>query len=597
MQVNKDTYNRNYNQHELNIPRAGLPNGGGFTIARFTLNALWEQHELARNVWTKSNKNMPLFRYTGCTIKVYRPMYTDLVVKFQTCYPMCCSKLMYTGSQPSLMMMSKGSKKIRCKLNAPNAKPYKKFKLKPPQQMTNKWYFQATESNTGLLLINAAAASFDQYYISKHSESNTITLHSLNTKIFQNMNFKNPPTYGYIPKPGFALYASNGEDKIKDLIWLGNAVDYNKGKHIMDITEGSLTPAQNWANKVKKYMENKQNWGNPFHHHYLSKSAKLWFGKTNPLLQLISNGTKQLTGESSMSDAGLREVDQELYFDIRYNVNKDKGYESNIYILPNWKDNEDLEPLPDETLQNPGFPAWLSGFGFVDYLQKLGTKSQIPTHYLLVHKSNYMDPKLPHYIFIDTWFVEGNSQFLQGLTDWDNVNWYPMITHQDSSMNTLALAGPGAPKLGDVKTIECKIEYQFYFKIGGCAPPIEKLADPSTQPTYTTPSNIIDTNSLQSPEEPIETNLYQFDWRRHQITQKAADRISKDYGTKKYLFTDGGGNATEVPLQQAYEKELLTSEEEEAQEETLFEQLQLQRNKQKQLRLRIKQLLTKMQNI
>lgn len=592
IQGTKDTFNHNYTQYELNITREGLPGGGGFSLTRFNLDCLYAQHEIVRNVWTVSNKYYPLFRYTGCTIKIYRPLYCDLVVKFQNCYPMSASKYLYTGSQPSVMMMSKGSKKIRCKLNAPNAKPYKKFKIPPPQQMKNQWYFQGQEAKTGLLLIQACTASFDQYFISHHSESSTITLRTLNTKIFTNLNFKNTPTYGYIPKSGFALYASNGTDKLSDLIWLGNTQEYREGEPIGKPPQGTDNAA--WKKHVETYMTQKTKWGSPFHSDHFHKSGKIWFGRSHPNIQLTATS---LTADSKISEAQLREVDQELFFTCRYNPARDKGYNSNIYLKANWKDNEDLEPEPDEELQNPGFPAWLSCFGFVDYEIKLGKKTQIPTHYIVVHKSDYIEPKLPYYIFLDKWFIDGNSEFLQGLTGWDNVNWYPMITHQDASLNTLALCGPGAPKLGDVKSVECKMEYQFYFKVGGCATPVEKIKDPTNQPTYPTPTNILTTRSLQSPEEPIENFLYQFDWRRDQITETAAKRITKDSKSEKYLFTDASTAATEVPVHQTHEKELLSSEEEETKTETLFEQLIHQRNKQKQLRKRIKFLLNQLQTL
>nr|UGV35484.1 MAG: ORF1 [TTV-like mini virus] len=595
-QANKITFNKNFAQYESSITREGMAGGGGFSLLRFNLDCLFEQNELARNIWTQSNKYFPLFRYTGCSIKIYRPKYVDAVVKFQTCYPMSASKLLYTGCQPSIMMMSKGSKKIRSQLNAPNSKPYKRYRLRPPQQMTNKWYFQGEHSKTGLLLVQSCAASFDQYYISQHAETQCITLRSLNTKIFKNLNFKNIPPTGYIPKLGFALYASNGSDKLKDLIWLGNTVEYRAGDQIKSITNmQGTTDHLKWKDQITKYMNDKTKWGNPFHHTYLSKSAPLWFGANHPTVQLTSNN---LTAESKITDAGLRSVDQELVFNIRYNPQRDKGYQSNIYLKPNWSDNnEDLDPLPDEDLSNPGFPAWLNCFGFIDYEIKLGKKSQINTHYLLIHKNATFEPKLEHYIFVDKWFVDGNSEYLEGRTGWDNVNWYPMVIHQEQSINELALCGPGAPKLGDIKTAECKMEYIFHFKIGGCATPVEKVKDPSTQPTYATPSNILDSNSLQSPEEPIENFLYQFDWRRDQITETAAKRITQDQTTKKFLFTDATTTGTDVPVHQTHEKELLSSEEEETQAETLFQQLQLQRNKQKQLRYRIKQLLKQMQSI
>nr|UGV38998.1 MAG: ORF1 [TTV-like mini virus] len=598
-QANRTQLNKNWAQYEASVPREGMPNGGGYSLLRFTLETLFEQHELVKNVWTKSNKYFPLFRYNGCTIRVYRPENVDALVKFQTCYPMSASNLLYMGSQPSIMLMSKGCKKIRCKKSAKNKKPYVTYRLPPPQQMTNKWLFQSQHSKTGLLLIQSTAASFDQYYVSRASESATITLITLNTKIFKNLNFKSLPTYGYMPNPNFALYASNGNEPptVGDLIWVGNTIEYGHGKQIKELKQNGKT----FSDTVKLYMQNRLNWANPFHRDILSQSYHLYWGPSNPLTLLAGTATTpaNINWETKVNQVtALKPLTQELYFHCRYNPNTDKGYDSKIYLKSNWKDPETLDPPTDTDLITAGFPAWLSCWGFVDYHIKLGKVTQVPTHYLAVHISKYIQPKLDYYIFVDKDFIEGNSEYYQGRTGWDDLNWYPMTIHQDRALETLAQSGPGTAKLGDNKSAECKIEYRFYFKVGGCATPVEKVANPSEQPYYNVPSNILDTNSLQSPEEPCESFLYQFDWRRNQITESAAQRISKDYSIEKYLFTDGTTTttATEVPTHKAQEKELLSSEEEEAQAETLFEQLQLQRNKQKQLRYRIKQLLTQLQN-
>lgn len=595
-QANHTQINKNWAQYEASVPREGIPLGGGYSLLRFNLQTLFEQHELVKNVWTKSNKYFPLYRYTGCTIKVYRPEEVDCLVKFQTCYPMSASSFLYMGCQPSIMSMSKGCKRIRSLKNAPNSKPYKKFKLPPPQQMTNKWLFQSQHSKTGLLLIQSAASSFTQFFLSRESESQVINLKSLNTKIFTNLNFKSLPTYGYIPKENFALYASNGNDKVGDLHWLGNTIEYQEGKKFRDITSPS-----NFKDQIKKYMENRLNWGNPFHHTVLSKSWKIWFGPQNPLQLFASAQTtpESINMDTPISQTQLKEVTQELIFDCRYNPNTDKGYDSMVYLKSNWKDPETLEPPQDKDIITAGFPAWLSAWGFLDYHTKLGKLTEISTKYIAVHKSNYIQPKLEYYIFLDKDFVEGNSEYYTGRTKWENLNWYPMTLHQDRTFETLAQCGPGTPKLGKNKSAECHIEYQFYFKVGGCAAPLEKVTNPTTQPYYPTPNNILDTNSLQNPEEPCESFLYQFDWRRNQITETAAKRILKDYSIEKYLFTDGTTTTTaaDVPTHKTQEKELLSSEEEETQEETLFQQLQHQRNKQKQLRHRIKQLLEQLQNI
>nr|UGV39344.1 MAG: ORF1 [TTV-like mini virus] len=601
MLVHKARYNHDFNQYETSVPAQGLPNGGGFTILRFTWNALFEQHEKAHNIWTKSNKNLPLFRYTGCCIKVYRPEYVDLVLKFQTCYPMTSSKLMFTGTQPSIMMMTKGAKLLRCKKNAPQGKPYKKFYLKPPQQMMNKWYFQHTESNTGLLLIQAASASFDQYYTSIHSDSSTIHLQSLNTRIFQNLQFDTKDTYGYHPKKNYYIWASNGSDQLGDLIYLGQSKYYNDGETI------GTQPQTTWGSTnffpcLQTYMANNKKWGNVFHHNHILQSHTHYYFTTTPPLLAFQGTTFNLNTKISEAKKNetpiLNTITDHFIIDVRYNPFKDKGYDNNVYILPNFTDNsDDLNPLPDPDLQNPGFPNWLSTFGFTDYLIKLGKKTKIPEHYILIHTSQYFDGPLKYYIFLDSWFIGGNSEDLVGRTEGDNINWYPMIKHQEAALNILVLSGPGTPKLGDIKIAECKCEYKFYFKVGGCSAPVEKVANPATQPTFATPNNILDTNSLQSPEEPIESFLYQFDWRRDQITEKAAQRITKDFSTKKHLFTDAATTGTSVPLHQTLQKEILSSSEEEAQEETLFEQLQRQRIKQKDLRHRIRLLLNQIQQL
>lgn len=586
-QANHKRLNKNFAQHEADITPEGLPGGGGFSILRFNLACLFEQHELVHNYWNKSNKHLPLFRYLGGTIKVYRPEFVDAVVKFQTCYPMSASSLLYMGTQPSIMMMSKGCKRIPSKKTKPYGKPYRKYRIPVPQQMSNKWYFQAHLAQTGFVLIQSSAASFDQYYLSHHAESQTISFYTLNTKFFLNLNFKSIPTSGYSPQQTYSIWAQgNGEDKWKDMILLANTIEYQKGKEIQEMTG-------NWTQKKDLYLSNRQHWGNPFHEHYISKKVQLWLS-TLPPSQTLQNKQENETVTESTS---FTKITQEFAFLCRYNPQRDKGINTKLYLKSNWKENETLDPPPDTDLIVQGFPLWLSVFGFVEYQIKLGKVTQIPTHYMTIFQSNYVTPKLTYYLPIDKYFLEGNSEYLQGRTGWDNTNWYPMITHQDDTLETIAQSGPAMAKLDKNVTDECKIEYKFYLKVGGCAPPIEKVADPSDQPTFPVPNNILEQPSLQSPEEPIETFLYNFDWRRHQLTATAADRITKDYSLENFMFTDPTATATDVPVHETLQKTFQQTEETEAQEKTLFQQLNEQYQQQQQLRQRIKLLLNTLQKL
>ncbi|UJO01888.1 ORF1 [Anelloviridae sp.] len=593
-QANHKRLNKNFAQYEATITREGLPGGGGYSILRFNFESLYEQHQLVHNMWSTSNKYTPLFRYLGCSIKIYRPEIVDAVVKFQTCYPMSASQFLYTGTQPSVMMMSRGCKRIPSKKTKPYGKPYRKYRLPPPQQMKNQWYFMSQLVKTGFVLIQSCAASFDQYYISHSAESQTISFETLNTKLFQNMNFKSLPTSGYSPKDNATMWGmTNGTDQWGNMIFLGNTIEYQLGHSLNQLKDEMTTTPKTWGEVVEKYLSNRKYWGNPFHEHYISKKVNLWYSTKTAALTLQGKDFNTKVAPTT----GLTTLDQEFIFQCRYNPNIDKGDTCRFYLKSNWKENEDLLPPTDKDLEIDGFPLWLSAFGFVDYQIKLGKVTSVPTHYTVIFQNSYVQPKLDYYLPLDTYFTTGNSEYLQGLTGWDRTNWYPMVTHQDDSLETIAQCGPGMAKLGKNTTDECKCEYKFYFKVGGCAPPIEKIKNPSEQPTYPIPNNFLEQPSLQSPEEPIETFLYNFDWRRDQLTETATQRIITDYSITKPLLSDSTTTGTDVPVHQTHQKEFLQTEETETETEALFQQLFHQQQQQQQLRYRIKQLLNKLQKL
>nr|UGV39238.1 MAG: ORF1 [TTV-like mini virus] len=587
LQCHKYRLTNNWAQYEASTVPQHEPGGGGFSILRFNLDALYEQNQLCRNVWTKSNKNLPLVRYTGMSFKIYRPDDVDLVVKIQNCYPMSATPLLYTSTQPAIALMSKNSYKIPSKKTQPRGKPYKKIRVPPPAQMQNGWYFQKDIVKTGLVLITTTACSFDHYYISTKAENNNISLLTLNTTIFQNRFFKNTSTTGYYPKENFYIYATeNGDDnpKHKDMIWLGNTQEYQLGQTVNSMSGSDTTQ------KIQAYLGNRKHWGNMFHHDYINKQRTLWLSKKPPAQAITTSNFNNPIGTD------FTKMHQELIEEVRYNPQKDTGKDTKVYLLPNWKDESGWDPPNDTDLILEGFPAWLIIWGFLDFQLKLAKVTQIAAHYMVVIQSPYFEPKKSHYIFLDQSFYDGTSPFLDERTTVDNLNWYPMTHFQQQALDTLGGSGPATAKLNGKNMVEAKCEYKFHFKFGGCVPPMEKAKDPSEQPIYPIPHNIIQPTSLQSPETPIEQFLYSFDQRRGYLTEKAAQRITKDWTFTDSLFTDTKSTATDLQLQHPQKEEDQTSEEE-AQEETLFQQLNLQRRKQQKLRQRIKLLLAQIQSI
>nr|UGV39661.1 MAG: ORF1 [TTV-like mini virus] len=598
-QCNHRLLNRNYTQYKEDIPPEGIPAGGGYSLNVFTLDSLFTEHEKARNKWSRGNKNLPLIRYTGCEFKIYRPKYTDALVKFQNCYPMKATNLTYTGTQPYIMSMSLGTKRIKRLSDTANKKPYKKFKFKPPEQMTNKWFFSADLAKKGLILVAATAADFNNIYISPYSESDTISFKVLNTKIFQNRHFATLPTSGYHPKDGFWLWASeNGSNdpQFKQMIFLGDTTQYKQG-HAIHTLEG-ITDDSTIADAINKLTQTTDNWGNPFAEIYMDKIHRIWRTNNSPTITLSQHKDKKVT--ENISKLGFTEVQQELYFNVRYNPNRDKGYNTQIYFLTNWQEKTGWDPPTNPNLILTGFPIWLIVWGWTDYHLRLSEITNIDTHYLTVIQSDAIEPQNLHldaWVILDKTFTHGDSEWHEdhGRTDWDNTHWYPMTHYQMQTLENIAQSGPMTAHLADKKTEELHCEYTFYFKTGGCVPPMDKITNPSNQPIYPIPTNIANANSLQSPTEPIETYLYSFDERRGEITQTAADRISKDYKSAKHLFTDTTTTGTDIEALQTFPKIQDSSEEEETQETPLFQQLIKQRLKQQRIRQRIQQLLIQLQ--
>nr|UGV39482.1 MAG: ORF1 [TTV-like mini virus] len=599
LQANHKLLSNNYTQYMESVPLEGTPSGGGFSINRFNIDCLYNEHLKARNIWTKGNNNLPMIRYLGCQWKIYRPTNCDAVVKFQNCYPMEANDLTYFSSQPYIMMMTKNTHKISRLGNTKNKKPYKKITLRPPQQMTNRWFFTADIYKTGLSMITSTAADFENIYVSKYSESDTISLKLLNVKIFQNRQLNYLPTNGYHPKEGMWLWATaNGEEdpQFKDMIFLGQTLLYNKGTPIDNLQSYS----QDWkiSDALNKYTNN-SDWGNPFHEDYLNKTHHIYYTTNSPWTALTSPyNEKPVT--TKLSKLPFHKLEQELYFEGRYNPNRDRS-QNIIYFLKTTEAQVGWDPPEKQSLITEHYPLWVAMWGLRDYHIKLGDMQHMDTDYVMVIQSKHIEPQdiaLKYYVILDKKFTHGDSEWNEGheRTQWDNIHWHPILHYQHRSIEDIAQSGPAVPKLGEYKMAELHCEYKFFFKIGGCIPPMEEITDPAKQTPFPIPTNIDGPNSLQSPDTPIESYLYTFDERRGQITSKAAARIKQDFTTTKTLFTDSETTGTDVPILQTLQEIQDSSEEEETQEATLFEQLLNQRNKQLRIRKRIKRLLTSLQH-
>lgn len=592
----------NWPQYRDSFTPEFTPSGGGWGIFVFNLGALFEEFLRVRNWWTVSNVDLPLCRYTGCKLRFYRTDYVDYVVQYTLSYPMTDTQLLHAESCPARMLLS-NHKIIVTRRENRKQKPYITKRLKPPKQLVNKWFFQRDFFNTNLLMLKATACDLHQYDINKQDYSNNITLQSLSYYNFPHLNYDTNITTGWTPKAGKYLWATrtvpsnNPANPLngityESIIYLGQATRMVRGTPFGEATIPNTD--NDFQKKWRAYTTDPKYWGNIFYSEYLKREATI----------LVSN--KQPTGirEPSKPQDLISSTDFTIMIEpiteaIRYNPEIDTGKDTEIFLVPNFQQQLDWTQS-NELLKFHGFPLWMLLWGWIDWQKKLAAVNQIDDHYILIVKSPYMLPKRPFYMFLDEAFIENESQF-PNPHDHDKLpplhyetTWFPKVYYQLKSIDKICMSGPATPKANFITSIQSHMEYIFSFKWGGSPSTMETIADPSKQISYATPSNLQTGLQIQNPISDPTFNIYSWDYRRHFLTQKCIERITKDRDTDQSVFQPTAILFNPRPPEKT-EKELLqtlieaqTSEEEKENKIRIYNQL---RERQLQLQHRIRELI------
>nr|UGV36377.1 MAG: ORF1 [TTV-like mini virus] len=562
--------------------------GGGWSQLKFSLESLFEQRELLHNKWTKSNVLMPLCRYSGCKLKLYRTEDVDYVVHYSLCQPMLDTVYQHTNAQPNNILLYRKKIIVPSKKTNPRGKLYKIKRIKPPEQFQNKWYFQSDLSKTPLLLLTTSAACLDRIYLNPRSWNNNIDIHILNTSFFETPNFANTPqgTQPWQPKEGYWLYGTrNGSEqsKLTELIFVGQTKTYTIGIPIGE--QGWMTYSQT----QKKY----ENFGNPFHPDYFNGNRQLWISKSNPMTVFNGNYKTQTINSYNKTHTqnGIARVTQPLWTTVRYTPERDTG-ENQIYLLKisdnkfNWNEPDDADLIYE------GYPLWCLLWGWVDWQIKYKKIQKVETEYLLVIRTPFTFPKKEYLVPINKNFIEGKSPWdPESIYPEDKENWRPQVKYQETEIENICKTGPYVAKTS-TNSIEAHAHYTFYFKWGGCPNDLEHITDPSDQRHYPVPSNFLQGPEIQDPNWDPKKELYSFDFRRDMLTDKAAKRIKKDSETTPFTFT-----GTKMQASPAKAQAQDPSSEEEETETPPELQLQLLKRQQHKLRHKLRQLLIHTPNI
>ncbi len=129
-----------------------------------------------------------------------------------------------------------------------------------------------------------SSMSLDRYFLNSKSISTTMGFQSLNDNIFDFYNYKLPPTTGYIPKTKkymWSLYNPQNAihtTPIKELIYLGNSKEMQRGQPLKNFQQSGKTSEQIWQN----YFSTTQHWGNIFDPYYLTQEHVVLFSEKSP---------------------------------------------------------------------------------------------------------------------------------------------------------------------------------------------------------------------------------------------------------------------------------------------------------------------------
>lgn len=579
-EAGRGRFSNNYAMYKRSTVPDHEPGGGGWSIQQITLSTLYEENDLLMNFWTQSNHSLPLCRYLGCRLTLFRQPETDYIFTYSITYPQDVTKYYYASLHP--MKLLNYNKKIvvaSYKTLPHKKKPYKRKFIKPPKTMINKWYFQQNLAKYPLLLFATTACSLTSLYQAHNNINNNATIPCINTKFFKYNNFQYPATsqWGYQPQPNIYLYGILQANipitatQLNQCTYLGDTKNYFEGTKI-------TTPvtATNTA---------KTQWGNPFFYHYLDGTNPVFISTSSPdKLFTQENLTKNIAALSSQ----ITIKTEPLVEYIRYNPDADLGDGNIVYWLPNYTNSDNMDPTNDPDLQITNFPLWILMWGWEDFTRKMNKAQNMNQDYTLCFRTKYIQEKLPTYMPISMQFIHGEGPYdveREHISDQDQKHWYPRFRYQKQTIENLLMTGPATCKSETQQAISAHIKYEFFFKWGGDPATIENINDPISQPTYPTPNLLETANALTHPEQDPRTFIYSWDFRRDFLTQTATKRITNKQIDELNLLSDGRQTSTDVPFQT--ETKTKTPEEEKEILQAQIQQFQQQNNL---LKLRYRQL-------
>lgn len=480
------------------------PFGGGVSTMQFTLQNLFEQNELHHNRWSRSNVDLELIRYRGCSFTLYRHPETDFIFSYNRKWPFTDSVLTCPALQPGIQLQSMKNKKIILKSfkTRPKGRMTKRVHIKPPTMFTDRWYFQKDFRSVPLVTTQAVAASLRFPMCSPQTEN--ICIHFQVLANWYNNACSIAPSHLDNNYTAFKNYLSTNFDvthktpeggplgtvwntfKTQEHVVAPNYKDYKQQDTSNALTNGYLKVNSLWGDHVynstivNAFFENAENMWNARKDQTFSE-AKSLNHKTGFYSSIF------LTRERLSPDF------PGLYREVVYNPQNDKGIGNKVWIDWCTKNDTQFRDVPGR-LTIADVPLYAALLGYEDYCIKYYHDKGLPKEVRVTIQCPYTDPPLYDKDNTDMGFLPYDYNFGNGKMPDGNgyipmeyrFKWYLCMFHQKNWMNDIVQCGPFAYQ-GDQRSTVLMCRYKFNFLFGGNPIPQQTLKDPATQPNWPVP--------------------------------------------------------------------------------------------------------------
>nr|UHK05258.1 MAG: ORF1 [Torque teno midi virus] len=481
-----------YTNQKSDYTHPKAPGGGGFGCEQFSLEYLFKEWQAHRNVWTKTNQYLDLCRYTGCRFDFYRHRDVDFIISYDRQPPFDLNKDTYLNIHPQYMLLQRHKKIIPSIATNPTGKPKTTLKIKPPKQMTTKWFFQEEFCEHTLVKLQGAAIDLNYSLYGPNTQSPCINITALNTQFYKIHNWLQQQTTG--PYKPYNEYPTTTGLKFANAKGTETTINPQNYTQSIALTTGLFAPAVLQAIEVK-------------------------------------------------STSGQRQHERPVAIG-RYNPLEDTGKGNKVWLISCVADSGWATAI-DKDLVIIGEPLYIALFGLWDWILKAKGKIGYLQTSMFVVQSPAIKVLTPTtqtvWPLLDASFIQGLMPYQETRTKQDEANWVPTALKQREIINAIVECGPFVPKLTNLpsSTWQLFYKYTFYFKWGGQQVTNETVQDPQHQDRYPVPDNLYKTIEIADPlKQYCKGFLRSWDFRRGIVTKTALKRMSENIPFDSSLESD-----------------------------------------------------------